>query len=78
MSKEINREDISDAAQEIARDVDQLDRIMMCAFRDIDDVDKMFKQAEDVKRLADEISADAWRLAFVLGKRKKQSGAEND
>ena len=41
MNKEISKVDINKAIKDIRFRADQLDRIMMCAFRDSTDTDKM-------------------------------------
>lgn len=53
---------------------DQLDRVLICAFRTVNDTDKLKAQAKDVKERAQMVADAAQQLEDVL----KESGAEND
>ena len=53
---------------------DQLDRVLICAFRNMDDTDKLKAQAKDVKERAQMVADAAQALEDVL----EESGAEND
>ena len=79
MNKEISKVDINKAIKDIRFRADQLDRIMMCAFRDSTDTDKMLGQADDVKALAQDIVSRARLLeVFILAGQKMKYGAENE
>lgn len=54
---------------------DQLDRALICAFRTVNDTDKLKAQAKDVKERAQMVADSAQALEDAL---KKESGAEND
>lgn len=54
---------------------DQLDRALICAFRSMDDTDKLKAQAQDIKARAQMVVNAAQALEDAL---KKESGAEND
>lgn len=53
---------------------DQLDRALICAFRNMDDTDKLKAQAQDIKERAQMVADAAQALEDVL----EESGAEND
>lgn len=78
MNKEISKVDINKAIKDIRFRADQLDRIMMCAFRDADDVDKMFKQADEIETQAFDVAMCACFLKAAFNERKKQGGVENE
>ena len=54
---------------------DQLDRALICAFRNVSGTDKLKAQAKDVKERAQMVVNAAQALEDVL---KNESGAEND
>lgn len=62
------------AAMRVNHFADQLDRALICAFRNMDDTDKLRAQAKDVKERARMVARAAQELEDVL----KESGAEND
>lgn len=73
------RRKINDTVKKLRLDVDQLDRILMCAFRDSTDTDKMLNQADDVKALAQDIVSRARLLeVFILAGQKMKRGVENE
>lgn len=73
------RRKINDTVKRLRLDVDQLDRILMCAFRDSTDTDKMLGQADDVKALAQDIVSRARLLeVFILAGQKMKYGGENE
>lgn len=73
------RRKINDTVKRLRLDVDQLDRILMCAFRDSTDVDKMLNQADDVKALAQDIVSRVRLMeVFILAAQKMKYGAENE
>lgn len=73
------RRKINDIVKRLHLEVDQLDRILMCAFRDADDVDKMLNQADDVKALAQDIVSRVRLLeVFILAGQKMKYGVENE
>ena len=53
---------------------DQLDRALICAFRTVNDTDKLRAPAKDVKERAQMVADAAQALEDVL----EESGAEND
>lgn len=53
---------------------DQLDRVLICAFRNVNDADKLKAQAADIKERAQMVARAAQDLEDVLD----ESGAEND
>ena len=63
------------AVMRINHYADQLDRALICAFRNVNDTDKLKAQAKDVKERAQMVAAAAQELEDVL---KKESGADND
>lgn len=70
------REKIGSVAKKIALDVDQLDRILMCSFRESDDADKMLGQAEDIKALAQDIVLRARTIGlYLIDEREKGNEA---
>lgn len=62
------------AALRVNHYADQLDRALICAFRSMDDTDKLKAQAKDVKERAQMVADAAQALEDVL----EESGAEND
>lgn len=63
------------AALHVNHAADQLDRALICAFRTVNDTDKLRAQAKDVKERAQMVARAAQELEDVL---QKESGAEND
>lgn len=53
---------------------DQLDRALICAFRNVSDTDKLKAQAQDIKARAQMVARAAQELEDALD----ESGAEND
>ena len=53
---------------------DQLDRVLICAFRNVNDAEKLKAQAADIKERAQMVARAAQDLEDVLD----ESGAEND
>lgn len=53
---------------------DQLDRALICAFRNVSDTDKLKAQAQDIKARAQMVVNAAQQLEDVL----EESGAKND
>lgn len=53
---------------------DQLDRVLICAFRNVSDTDKLKAQAQDIKARAQMVARAAQELEDALD----ESGAEND
>lgn len=54
---------------------DQLDRALICAFRNMDDTDRLKAQAQDIKAHAQMVVNAAQQLEDVL---ENESGAKND
>lgn len=54
---------------------DQLDRALICAFRNMDDTNRLKAQAQDIKAHAQMVVNAAQALEDAL---EKESGAEND
>lgn len=69
------RHGIFKAAMRVNHYADQLDRALICAFRNVNDTDKLKAQAKDVKERAQMVADAAQALEDAL---KKESGAEND
>lgn len=63
------------AALRVNHAADQLDRVLICAFRNVNDTDKLKAQAKDVKERAQMVVNAAQALEDVL---KNESGADND
>lgn len=62
------------AVMRVNHTADQLDRTLICAFRNVSDTDKLKAQAKDVKERAQMVARAAQELEDVL----KESGAAND
>lgn len=70
------RRKINDTVKRLRLDVDQLDRILMCAFRETDDADKMLGQADDIKALAQDIVLRARTIGlYLIDEREKRGEA---
>lgn len=54
---------------------DQLDRALICAFRNVSDTDKLKAQAQDIKARAQMVADAAEQLEDML---ENERGAEND
>lgn len=70
-----NGHSIFKAALHVNHAADQLDRVLICAFRNVNDTDKLKAQAQDIKERAQMVVNAAQQLEDVL---EKESGAEND
>lgn len=68
-----NGHSIFKAALHVNHAADQLDRVLICAFRSMDDTDKLKAQAQDIKARAQMVADAAQALEDVL----EESGAEN-
>ena len=62
------------AVMRVNHAADQLDRVLICAFRNMDDTDRLKAQAQDIKERAQMVVCAAQELEDVLN----ESGAEND
>lgn len=62
------------AVMRVNHAADQLDRVLICAFRNVNDADKLKAQAADIKERAQMVARAAQDLEDVLD----ESGAEND
>lgn len=62
------------AAMRVNHFADQLDRVLICAFRNMDDTDRLKAQAQDIKERAQMVVCAAQELEDVLN----ESGAENE
>lgn len=62
------------AVMRVNHAADQLDRVLICAFRNVNDTDKLKAQAQDIKARAQMVVSAAEQLEDVL----EESGAEND
>lgn len=62
------------AAMRVNHYADQLDRMLICAFRNVNDTDRLKAQAQDIKARAQMVVNAAQQLEDVL----EESGAKND
>lgn len=70
-----NGHSIFKAVMRVNHYADQLDRVLICAFRNVNDTDKLKTQAADIKARAQMVVNAAQQLEDVL---QKESGAESD
>lgn len=70
-----NGHSIFKAAMRVNHCADQLDRALICAFRNVNDIDRLKAQAADIKERAQMVADAAQALENVL---EKESWAEND
>ena len=69
-----NGHSIFKAALRVNHAADQLDRVLICAFRNVNDTDRLKAQAQDIKARAQMVVNAAQQLEDVL----EESGAAND
>ena len=76
MEKTLNQgHGIFKAAMHVNHYADQLDRALICAFRNMDDTDRLKAQAQDIKARAQMVADAAEQLEDML---ENERGAEND